>query len=438
MRRHLSRRGVAAIDAAGGVNAAQFRPRDPDPRVGRSQRGEPIRALVYGRMSRARKGSWIAARAIDLASRWTGVPVELTLFDAPPEGSETPSLPRPLLIPTRWVIGPSQDDLRDLYAGSDLFVSAERRAGWSNTAAEAMACGAAVVCTRSGTEDFAIDGETAEVVPPWNAFLSRRSPAFLRATDGRRRLAERDGANLGSRGATRTESSGGSSRLVGGQLSPGGAWESSGRRGRRAAFCRRTPSAGRGRPPGRSSRAASWPARWWRQSAPSIVGGTLRGFERPSSGSVGGPGAGGREAIRAGHLIACPRFCDSDRRGHRPIALALPRGAPAVKKIDEFLLFGAFANALLLFRPAEIALNDGSARSEARAARRSGSGRSDRGGQAPACAPARGPEWFAWIWRGTLTPGFTDSHIHLVTRLRWEPWASRTGEGDRARGAPQV
>lgn len=192
IRRHLARRGVRAIDAAGGVNTAQFRPPEPDPRVGRLERGEPLRALVYGRMSRARKGSWIAARAIESASRWARVPVELTLFDAPPERAETPSLPRPLSIPTRWVIGPSQDDLRDLYAGSDLFVSAERRAGWCNTAAEAMACGAAVVCTRSGTEDFAIDGKTASVVPlPWNAFLSRRIARLLRDPDRLRRMAER-------------------------------------------------------------------------------------------------------------------------------------------------------------------------------------------------------------------------------------------------------
>lgn len=197
MRRHLARRGVAAIDAAGGVNTAQFHPRDPDPRVGRSERGEPIRALVYGRMSRARKGSWLAARAIESASRWARVAVELTLFDAPPERDGTPSLPRPLSIPTRWVLGPSQDDLRDLYAGSDLFVSAERRAGWCNTAAEAMACGTALVCTRSGTEDFAIDGETAEVVPlPWSPFLSRRIARLLRDPDGRRRLAERGRAKI--------------------------------------------------------------------------------------------------------------------------------------------------------------------------------------------------------------------------------------------------
>jgi len=39
-------------------------------------------------------------------------------------------------------MNPTQRELADLYGEADLFVSAERRAGWCNTAAEAMACGA--------------------------------------------------------------------------------------------------------------------------------------------------------------------------------------------------------------------------------------------------------------------------------------------------------
>jgi glycosyltransferase involved in cell wall biosynthesis len=57
-----------------------------------------------------------------------------------------------------------RDRLRLLYGSADLFVSAEKKAGWANTAIEAMACGVPVVCTRSGTTDFARDGETALVV----------------------------------------------------------------------------------------------------------------------------------------------------------------------------------------------------------------------------------------------------------------------------------
>jgi glycosyltransferase involved in cell wall biosynthesis len=52
-----------------------------------------------------------------------------------------------------------------LFGQADAFVSAEKRAGWANTAAEAMACRLPVVCTGSGGRDFAINGETALVIP---------------------------------------------------------------------------------------------------------------------------------------------------------------------------------------------------------------------------------------------------------------------------------
>src|SRR5882672_4987628 len=203
MRRYLSRKGVAAEDAAGGVNVGWFRPPDPDPRASRGSAGTrsagggrpdagPIRALVYGRLSRRRKGTWVATRAIERAALACDVSVQLTLFDAPPDGM-APSLPRKLRIPHRWVMNPTQRELADLYGEADLFVSAERRAGWCNTAAEAMACGAAVVCTRSGTEDFAINGVTAAVARwgGWSWVLSRAVEPLLRDAERRRALAAR-------------------------------------------------------------------------------------------------------------------------------------------------------------------------------------------------------------------------------------------------------
>ncbi len=181
MHRHLARRGIRAVEAPGGVNAEFFRPPPADGRLERASTVPPVKALVYGRLSRRRKGSWAAARAIESAARAAGVPVALTLFDAPPPGAQDPALPRELGIPHRWVLRPTQEELRDLYADADLFVSAERRAGWCNTAAEAMACGTAVVCTRSGTEDFAEDGETAAVARwPWSWMIARKIAPLLR------------------------------------------------------------------------------------------------------------------------------------------------------------------------------------------------------------------------------------------------------------------
>ncbi len=192
MRRHLARRGVSAIAAAGGVNTNFFRPATSDPRRGRLAATGPLKVLVYGRLSRARKGSWTAARAVESAALATGRATELTLFDSPPKEAPEPKLEWELSIPFRWVLRPTQEELRDLYAEADLFVSGERRAGWCNTAAEAMACGAAVVCTTSGTEDFAVDGETAGVTRwPWVWSLARKLAPLLRDDEARRGIAER-------------------------------------------------------------------------------------------------------------------------------------------------------------------------------------------------------------------------------------------------------
>lgn len=201
MLRHLRRSGVRAVGVPGGVNTSFFSPPDPDPRATLRGAGPRtrVRALVYGRLSRKRKGSAVAVRAIASACRAAGMEADLTLFDAPPRGSRPPDLAAAPGVAIRWVLHPSQERLRDLYRESDLFVSAERRAGWCNTAAEAMACGAAVVCTRSGTEDFAVDGETASVARwPWAWALARRIRPLLvdraervrLAASGRRRIEE--------------------------------------------------------------------------------------------------------------------------------------------------------------------------------------------------------------------------------------------------------
>jgi glycosyltransferase involved in cell wall biosynthesis len=84
-----------------------------------------------------------------------------------------------------------QERMAWLYSQADIFVSAERRAGWSNTTAEAMACRLAVVCTPSGTRDFARDGRTALVAPlPLPFLLRRRVERLARHPDLRLRLAE--------------------------------------------------------------------------------------------------------------------------------------------------------------------------------------------------------------------------------------------------------
>lgn len=57
-----------------------------------------------------------------------------------------------------------ENGLSSFYQGLDCVVTTEIFAGWGNLAAEAMASGIPVICTRAGTMAFARDGETAIVV----------------------------------------------------------------------------------------------------------------------------------------------------------------------------------------------------------------------------------------------------------------------------------
>lgn len=61
------------------------------------------------------------------------------------------------------------EDLRNFYQNIDIFVSTETRAGWCNSAAEAMACGVPSVVSQHGTIDFAENMGTALVLPELNS-----------------------------------------------------------------------------------------------------------------------------------------------------------------------------------------------------------------------------------------------------------------------------
>ncbi len=195
LQRRLRRRyGVHAADAIGGVDLELFHPR-PRPPAGAA----PLRLLAAGRRSRPGTGTQVVVRAAEgLAAAlrrwpaWAGQlahPVQLHLFDHAVPGQV--AAPLGCAIPFELHRDLAQEDLARLYARCDVFVAAERRAGWSNTVAEAMASGAAVVCTRAGTQELAVHGETALVVPlrhPWffrRALLRLARDAALRARLGR-------------------------------------------------------------------------------------------------------------------------------------------------------------------------------------------------------------------------------------------------------------
>lgn len=174
LRKALRRRARGPVlDGIGGIDTRQFTP-DPARRAER-----PLRVLVNGRRSRAKKGTDLVLAALAPLARRAPA-FEIVLFDSVGEGNvQDPRAGAPLPPNARFVLGPSQAELVALYQSAHVFVAAERKAGWCNTALEALACGAALVCTPSGTADFARDGENARVVRWRNRWTLRAAAAEL-------------------------------------------------------------------------------------------------------------------------------------------------------------------------------------------------------------------------------------------------------------------
>ena len=108
------------------------------------------------------------------------------LFGTTPRGSEIP-------IWIEYTQLPSRDALRELYNSASVFLQPSRTEGWGLTSTEAMACGCALVTTdNGGSRDFAIDGDTALVVPVQDVdAMSSKMLQLLRDDSIRIRLAER-------------------------------------------------------------------------------------------------------------------------------------------------------------------------------------------------------------------------------------------------------
>jgi glycosyltransferase involved in cell wall biosynthesis len=177
--------------APGGINPKIFHPLDPGEREARPD-GE-FRVLCYGRIYKRRKGVDRVIRAVEGIYRKNPA-IRLIFFDTLVGRDRVD--PRPLVrtrVPHEFHLDLPQDRMAWLFSRADVFVGAERRAGWSNTAAEAMACGLPVICTPSGTRDFAIDGLTALVAPLGLPFLLRRRILRLMADETLRNRLSRAG-----------------------------------------------------------------------------------------------------------------------------------------------------------------------------------------------------------------------------------------------------
>lgn len=160
--------GIEAFKALGGVNTANYQPKT-DYLV----KDRPFVVMAYGRLVERVKGTKYVIRACEKLYK-KGYNIRLLLFDtAVNEKAQSLIDNFATIVPFDFVQNHPFDKNSELFNRADLFVAAERHAGWSNTVCEAMSCALPVIATQAGTKDLLIDEETGLLTRRFT-FLFRR------------------------------------------------------------------------------------------------------------------------------------------------------------------------------------------------------------------------------------------------------------------------
>jgi glycosyltransferase involved in cell wall biosynthesis len=195
------RYSYTAFKAYGAVNIEKFWPgeQEEDPK--------PFVVMAYGRLSRKRKGTHLVVKACEKLCR-KGYDIKLLLFDTPVDHESVVAIENfSCKVPFEFIRNHPIRENVSLFHRADVFVSAERKAGWSNTTAEAMASGIPVISTVSGTRDFLIDGETGLTTWRHSYFIAKNIRKLVEnkelrahlALNGRKKIEEFSWEKLGER-----------------------------------------------------------------------------------------------------------------------------------------------------------------------------------------------------------------------------------------------
>lgn len=167
-----------------GIDTSVFHPR---PRRGGTDR---LRVLCFAKAVDW-KGWGEAAAALHALTRGRR-DVEVHAF-----GAALPPVPEGLdVVFHRW---PSDDELAQLYSDMDLVVCPSWYESFPLPPLEAMACGAPVVATRFGTEDYAEHGRNAYVVPGKDPVALREGIEAVLADGALRERFRREGPRTAAR-----------------------------------------------------------------------------------------------------------------------------------------------------------------------------------------------------------------------------------------------
>lgn len=152
--------GIEAFKAFGGINTKTFNQKQLRP----ISTNEPVTVLTYGRIVEKKKGTMLVVKACEKLYR-KGYKIKLLLFDTPVNEKAALAIKNFRAdVPHEFVVNHPVEKNPELFHRGDIFVAAERKTGYSNTAAEAMASGLPVIATDSGTKHFLINRETGLLV----------------------------------------------------------------------------------------------------------------------------------------------------------------------------------------------------------------------------------------------------------------------------------
>lgn len=178
--------GIEAFKAYGGINTRSYYPKDLQPKTEK----DPFTVVVYGRVVEKKKGTRLVVRACEKLFK-KGYNMRVVLFDTPVNEKATLAIRKfKADVPFEFILNHPVDRNVELFHKGDIFVAAEKSAGHSNTAAEAMASGLAVIGTNSGTGHFLVDGVTGVVVERSVMAISGAIERLMNDFDLRKKLAE--------------------------------------------------------------------------------------------------------------------------------------------------------------------------------------------------------------------------------------------------------
>jgi glycosyltransferase involved in cell wall biosynthesis len=177
--------GIDAFPAIGGLNLANL----PFIEKRSINASEPFTVLVYGRIAEGRKGTMFVVRACERLLR-KGFKVNLILFDTlVTENIRIAYKKFKTIVPYEFIIDHPIERNAELFHRADIFVAAERKTGYANTVAEAMACGTPVIATNSGTKDLLFDHETGLLVTRNSRKIAKAILKLLNEPDLRAKIS---------------------------------------------------------------------------------------------------------------------------------------------------------------------------------------------------------------------------------------------------------